>query len=274
MHRSNLVFLHGFPFDSSTWKPQVEHFQNLYFTIAEDLRGHSSGKIGPGPWMIDHYVEDLKATLDQKEIETAILCGVSMGGYIALNFYLRYPERVEALILSNTQAAGDSNEAKDKRFKTIQKIQREGLKDFADQFSKSVLCVKTLNTNPRLQKKIETTIAQQNPENTALVLGALAARKDLTAELSKIKCPTLVITGAEDKIIPSAVCETLAKSIPQAHFEIIEGSGHLPNLECPDQFNQILDQFLGTLKGKFQNEEHPYIYQQITAGPASKILRK
>ena len=100
-----------------------------------------------------------------------------MGGYIALNFYNRYPERVEALVLSNTQAAGDSNEAKDKRFANIQKIQREGLTEFADSFSKSVLCVKTLNSNPHLQKKIEAMILQQKPHNLALVLGAIAMRK-------------------------------------------------------------------------------------------------
>lgn len=268
MFTSNLVFLHGFPFDSSAWNPQVEYFQNFYFTVAEDLRGHGAGKTGPGPWMIDHYVEDLKLCLDQRDIEKAILCGVSMGGYIALNFYNRYPERVEALVLSNTQAAGDSNEAKDKRFANIQKIQREGLTEFADSFSKSVLCVKTLNSNPHLQKKIEAMILQQKPHNLALVLGALASRKDLSKELKNIKCPTLIVTGSEDKIIPPSVCENLAKSIPQAHFERIEGAGHLPNLECPEQFNQILDRFLEAFKERFQNEEHPYNYQQISFSSA------
>lgn len=274
MNSSNLVFLHGFPFDSSAWNPQIDYFQNFYFTIAEDLRGLGTGKIGPAPWMIDHYVEDLKVSLDRKDIEKAILCGVSMGGYIALNFYMRYPERVEALILSNTQAAGDSNEAKNKRFATIQKIHLEGLKDFADSFSKNVLCVKTLNTNPHLQKKLEAMILHQKPENLALILGALASRKDLTAELGKIKCPTLVITGSEDKIIPHFVCENLAKSIPQAHFERIDGVGHLPNLESPEKFNRILEQFLGTFKGKAQNEEYSYNYQQITSSAASQIFRK
>lgn len=274
MYTSNLVFLHGFPFDSSAWTPQIERFQNDYYTVAEDLRGHGAGKTGPGPWMLDHFVNDLKESLDQRDVEKAILCGVSMGGYIALHFYMRFPERIEALVLSNTQAAGDSNEGKDKRFATLQKIQQEGLKDFADQFSKSVLCVKTLNTNPHLQKKIEAMILQQKPENLAFILGALVARKDLTSELAKITCPVLVITGSEDKIISPEATEMLAKSIPRAHFEKIEGAGHLPNLERPDEFNRILNQFLKAFRGKFQNEEHPYNYKQISASPASKILRK
>jgi 3-oxoadipate enol-lactonase len=274
MHNSYLIFLHGFPFDSSTWNPQIEHFQNYYFTAAEDLRGLGLGKTGPAPWMLNHYVEDLKSSLDQKGIAKAVLCGVSMGGYVALNFYLRYPERVEALVLSNTQAAADSNEEKDKRFATIQKFQQEGLTEFADSFSKSVLCVNTLNRNPHLQKKIEALILRQKLENLALVLGALASRKDLSGELYKISCPTLVITGTDDKIIPSAVCDSLAKSIPEAHFERIKGAGHLPNLERPEKFNQILDTFLGALKGNFQNEARPYNYQQISFSPASQIFRK
>lgn len=274
MNKSSLVFLHGFPFDASSWNPQVEHFQNSYFTIAEDLIGHGKGKKPEGPWMINHYVEDLKATLDQKDVEKAILCGVSMGGYIAMNFCLKYPDRVEALILSNTQAPSDSNENKDKRFETIQKIHREGLKDFADSFSKSVLSVRTLNSHPHIQKKLELAILKQKPEHITLVLGALASRKDLTTQVQHIKCPTLVITGSEDKVISPLSCELLAKSIRQAHFEKIEGTGHLPNLERPQEFNQILSRFIESLKGKFDHEDDTYNHQQITSHTSSSTSRK
>lgn len=274
MNKSSLVFLHGFPFDATSWNPQVEYFQNSYFTIAEDLIGHGKGKTFQGPWMIQHYVEDLKLSLDKKDVEKAILCGVSMGGYIAMNFCLKYPNRVEALILSNTQAPSDSNENKDKRFETIQKIQREGIKDFADHFSKSVLSIKTLNTSPHIQKKLEATILKQKAENIALVLGALSSRKDLTTQVQQIKCPTLVISGAEDKVISPLSCELLAKSIRQAHFEKIEGAGHLPNLERPQEFNQILGRFLETLKGKFDHEDNSYNHQQIASRTSSQTSRK
>lgn len=274
MNTANLVFLHGFPFNSSSWDPQVSYFQNTYYTVAQDLMGLGMGVSTPGPWFLNHYVDDLKSFLDQHDIEKAVLCGVSMGGYIALNFYLSFPDRIDALVLSNTQALGDSNEAKDKRYETVKKILRDGVQDFAESFSKSVLSIQTLNKNPRLQKKLEAMISQQKPENLVRILGALAARKDLSSSVSQIHCPVLVVTGYEDKIISPAVTEKLAKAIPKAHFEKIAGAGHLPNLEQPEEFNRILEDFLESLRGKRQNEEHPYNSKQITDGSSPTIFRK
>ncbi|MEQ1722615.1 MAG: alpha/beta hydrolase [Pseudobdellovibrio sp.] len=119
MKNYNLVFLHGFPFNSSSWGPQVEYFKNKCNVLAPDLRGHRNGPNEAGAWMIAHFAEDLKQLLVENKIEKAVICGLSMGGYVALHFAQQYPEMVAGLVLCDTQADADSNEVKDKRYITI-----------------------------------------------------------------------------------------------------------------------------------------------------------
>lgn len=244
MKTSSVVFLHGFPLNGTTWSPQVQHFKNKFSRYAPDLRGHGSGSQNVGPWMIAHFVEDLKRFLDDQKIQKTTLCGVSMGGYVALQFVNQYPDRVQSLILSDTRADGDSNEAKDKRFATVQKIHKDGLQSFASDFVKSALSETTLQNRPELQKELENIIVSNRRESLAMVLGALASRKDSTPYLKEIKCPTLVIVGAEDKITPVEANEALAKGIPGAQFRKIEHAGHFPNLEQPEKFNALMEEFL------------------------------
>ncbi len=129
MHALPIIFLHGFPFNSSSWDDQVSYFNKRYQVYAPDLRGHRTGAAPPGPWMIAHFAKDLLDFMDQKRIRRAIICGLSMGGYIALHFAAKYPDRIAGLILCDTRADADGNEAKDKRFETIQKVQKKVWKD-------------------------------------------------------------------------------------------------------------------------------------------------
>lgn len=237
---ANLIFLHGFPFNGSSWNAQVEHF-NAHTAFAPDLRGHGNAKEEPGPWFMHHYAEDLKKFLDEKKIDKAILCGLSMGGYVALHFAQKYPASVAGLILCDTQAGPDSNEAKDKRFATLQKIQQEGLEKFAQEFSRNVLSESNL---ARLQKPVAEMILKNKSTNVAQVLGTLASRKDSTPHLAEIKCPTLVLVGEEDKVTPPALNQKMAEAITGAEFYTIKGAAHLSNLEQPEEFNSRVEAFL------------------------------
>ncbi len=247
--RHSLVFLHGFPFNSKSWVPQVayveQNFGDTVKTFAPNLRGHRPRLPTENtPWMLQHFVADLERYLDQSHIEKAVLCGLSMGGYVALRFVADHSDRVEGLILADTRADADTNEAKQKRYELIEKLQREGAGGFAKDFSKLVLSETTLAEKPEIRAQIEATILGHDPKDLALVVGALASRPDSSEDLAAIGCPTLVIVGRDDQVTPVKFSEVLAEKIPQAQLQIIERAGHLSNVEQPDAFNKVLGDFL------------------------------
>ena len=248
MKKPTVIFLHGFSFNKSMWDPQVEHLKNKINVIATDLRGHGGNKPEPGPWMIAHFADDLKKMMDEKQIDKAVICGLSMGGYIALEFVSKYPERVQALILSDTQAAADSNEGKDKRYATMLKIRKDGVPSFAKEFAKNVLCEPTLINKPEVYKKVEEMINTNTADNLTMTLGAMAGRKDHFDLLPKITCPTLVIVGDQDKLTTVEMNKKIADGINGAVFKVIPNAGHVPTLEQPAAFNKITDDFFNSLR--------------------------
>lgn len=245
-----IIFLHGFPFNGSCWDPQVAHFKNKTTVFNPDLRGHRHGpgtqksESPQGPWMIAHFVDDLITFLDEKKIQKINLCGLSMGGYIALHFVNKFPERVQSLILCDTQAGSDNNETKNQRYETIKNIHKNGLTELAKSFSKKALSERTLKNNPQIQSQLESMILENKAECIALVVGALAARNDFKSALSSITCPTMVIVGSDDAITSPEINKELALGIPGARFEQISFAGHLSNLEKPEAFNSLLEEFL------------------------------
>lgn len=242
-----IVFLHGFPFSSDCWKSQVDFFSVERKVFAPDLRGHGKAPSPQGPWMISHFSDDLKVMFEKYKIEKAVICGLSMGGYIALDFIERYPDLVAGLVLCDTRADADSNEAKMKRYGSIQRIQKEGLEGFAEDFSKAVLGKRTLSIKPELKAYVKNIILSNQAESVAMTLGALASRKDFSDLLSKIKCPSLIIVGSDDTVTPIALSEAMQAKIAKSDLYLIEDAGHLSNLERPDDFNRRLQTFVSNI---------------------------
>ena len=116
-----VIFLHGFPFDKSAWNPQLDAISSQYRMINYDLRGFGNSDAGSENFSMDLFADDLIHFMDALQIPTAIVCGLSMGGYIILNAIDRYPERFKAIILCDTQCIADTPEGKEKRYKTIVK---------------------------------------------------------------------------------------------------------------------------------------------------------
>ena len=115
--------------------------------ITYDLRGHGQSEVGDGQYTIELFVDDLVALLDHLKITKTILCGFSMGGYIALRAIVRNPDRFNALILCDTMSAADSNEAKIRRASSMELIKREGVERYAEAFLKAVFAARTFRTN-------------------------------------------------------------------------------------------------------------------------------
>jgi 3-oxoadipate enol-lactonase len=239
-----IVFLHGFPFSHEMWDAQIKALPDSYHAVAYDIRGYGASDVGDGQYSIEYFVDDLVALLDHLHIQQTILCGVSMGGYIALRMYERFPSRVNGLILCNTKSTADSDEAKIKRAATIQAIKQNGVRVFAENFLKSVFWKETFQSNSTAIEFIRELIVTNSPLGICGTQLALAARTDTTHVLSTIHVPTLVVTGEHDVLAPPSEAQTMSGNIPESELHIIPNAAHMSNIENTADFNRALLDFL------------------------------
>lgn len=239
-----VIFIHGFPFNKNTWRLQLDALEDNITGIAVDVRGHGASTNGHGFFSIDVFAKDIIALLSKLEIEKVTLCGVSMGGYIALRIYQLIPEKIEGLILSDTHHKADDNTAKQKRFDSIQAILRHGRRPFALGFIDNLFAKNTVAENTGAVELVKSAIRRNSIRSICATMLALAARTDSTELLENIKVPTLLIRGAEDKITPEHLMLEMSQHLPNARYIEIEQAGHLPNLEQPLAFNKEMNSFL------------------------------
>ncbi|MES2796433.1 MAG: alpha/beta hydrolase [Bacteroidota bacterium] len=245
---SPIIFIHGFPFSKSMWQPQVDFLKKTHHVIAYDIRGfgRSTSEVIRTASM-ELYAEDLIALMDGLHIEKAIVCGFSMGGYILLNALHRFPERFSGVILADTQCIADSQEAKENRNKTIEDIQENGLKSFAEKFILKLFCEASLKHKKEIVKSIKNQILNTSQDSIIGGLKAMANRSDTSASLIEIDVPTLIICGKEDVLTPVEQSKFLEKNIEKSSLHILKKAGHLSNLEQPDHFNKIILDFIENL---------------------------
>ncbi len=241
-----VVFIHGFPLSKHSWDAQSAAVSVTRRAVAYDLRGFGQSPIGGVRVSMDVFADDLIALLDREKIERAVVCGLSMGGYIALNAIGRYPKRFAGLILCDTKSQADSAEAKAKRAATILTVKKEGVGPFADAFLTGVLRPETFKEHPAIVEAAKRIIMGNTSEGICAALQAMAERADTTEVLSKISVPSLVMVGENDTLTPPAAAESMAAAIRGAQLEIIPKAGHLSNLENPVEFNRRLTGWVQT----------------------------
>jgi 3-oxoadipate enol-lactonase len=239
-----VIFLHGYPFNKSTWNQQVEALKASNRAIAIDLRvfGNSTGK--NQPLSIDLFADDVIALMDHLSIETAVLCGLSMGGYIALNAQKRYPDRFEAMILCDTQCGADSPEGKQKRYDTIDMIKAGGAEKFREGFVQKVLCEHSLTHKKEVVDALAKVVSSTSEQSLTAGLVALAERSESCSTLEEITIPTLILCGREDALTPVAQSQFMHEQIPGSILHVLEEAGHVSNLEQPDEFNLLVKEFV------------------------------
>jgi 3-oxoadipate enol-lactonase len=248
-----IIFIHGFPFDKTSWQPQIDFFKNTNRVITYDIRGFGKSISEDGVVSIALFANDLIQFMNALKIEKAIVCGLSMGGYILLNALNHYPERFVAIILCDTQCIADSDEVKEKRTKTIASIKTDGLTEFANSFTQNIFSKETIDTKNELVERIKNMILNTNSNAIIKGINALANRQEMCSTLNKIVIPTLIICGKEDAVTPLAQSEFLHQSIKNSKTLIIFKAGHLSNLEQPELFNNTLSKFLITIKSAIKN---------------------
>jgi len=242
-----IIFLHGFPFNKNIWRNQLEALDDNITGIAVDIRGHGNTTKGHGYFSIDVFAKDLGAFMRKMEIKEAVICGMSMGGYIALRAYQLIPEKITGLILSATHSKSDNDAGKQKRFDAIQAVLQHGRRPFAIGFVSNVFHEKSIENKPDAVELIKSSIRRNSVASICSTLLALAARTDTTSVLEKISVPTLIARGTGDKITSKELMTDLAKHVSNSEFIEFENCGHLSNLEDPDNFNLHMLKLLRSL---------------------------
>ncbi len=243
-----IIFLHGYPFDKTMWQGQLDFLVTTNRVIAYDIRGFGKSKDETASLSIDLFVADLQAFMDKLNIERAIICGLSMGGYIALNAVKKFPERFEALILCDTQCIADPIEVKQKRYETIAKIEAEGVTNFNEGFIKGVFHKNSIANKKELVEQLSEVVYANSKHIMKQGLTAIAERSETCSSLNEIKIPVLVICGREDSLTPVVQSEFMHKTINGSKLVIIDEAAHVSNLEQPQVFNKNLDAFVTALR--------------------------
>ena len=244
-----LVLLHAFPIGANLWEPQIKSLPEGWRLITPDLRGFggSTELDSQSALSMADYAEDVVDLLAELGVTRAVIGGCSMGGYAALALYQLAPQLFEGLVLANTRAGADSPESRANRRNMLALVDREGASGVAREMMPKLLGKTTQESNSDAESFIRRLIKQQSPIAVRNAIHRMMHRPDSTPLLAQVSVPTLVITGAEDEMIPVEESRKMASAIRGAKLVIIPGAGHLANLEQPDAFNAELNGFLAAL---------------------------
>ncbi len=191
--------------------------------------------------------DDIVDLLEQLGVKRAVIGGCSMGGYATLALFQSRPDLFDGLVLANTRAGADSPEARANRRNMLALVDREGPSGVARDMMPKLIGATTRETNPSIEANVRRLIKQQSPVAVRSAIHRMMHRTDSTPLLAQVSVPSLVITGAEDEMIPVDESRRMAAAITGATLVIVPGAGHLANMEQPDAFNNALNTFLTTL---------------------------
>ena len=233
---TGLLLIHAFPLDARMWEPQLGSLGARLPIVAPHLPGFG-GTAGPEVLTMALAAEHCVRALDDAGVDTAIVCGLSMGGYVAFELWRAARPRIAALVLANTRAEPDPPEGAAARRALAERLRKEG-HSFMVEEPPPLLAE---DAPEELQERVKAMIADQTPDAIAAAALGMAERPDSVPDLPGIDVPTFVITGTADRLIPPDVTAGIAGLVPGAELLRIEGAGHLSNLEAPEAFDAALE---------------------------------
>jgi 3-oxoadipate enol-lactonase len=240
-----VIFIHGFPFDRTSWLPQYDFLKSHCRVVIYDIRGFGSSITDSDTqFSMEVFAKDLLAFMTALSIEKAIVCCLSMGGYILMNALKLEPEKFAGVILCDTQCNADSDEARQKRTKTIEQIRLKGTKDFADNFMKGAFHESSFDHKKEEVEAIREVILNTTQQTLIATVKALANRPDTCDVLKSLNVPALIICGKQDSITPPEKSEEMHRLIKNSVYKTIDGAGHLSNIDQPEVFNKIIGEFI------------------------------
>jgi 3-oxoadipate enol-lactonase len=233
-----LLLLHAFPLDARMWEAQLSAFSGVVPVIAPHLPGFGGTEPAGDVMTLGGAADRVLAELDRAGVDRAVVCGLSMGGYVAFELWRRARHRFAGLVLANTRAEPDDEEGAARRRALAERLRREG-NGFLVETPPPLL---SQGAPEELWAYVRRLIADQPADAIAAASLGMAERPDSRPDLAGIDVPALVITSTDDRLIPSAMSEPMADAIPEAALLVIEGAGHLSNLEQPDTFSGALEE--------------------------------
>jgi pimeloyl-ACP methyl ester carboxylesterase len=242
-----LLLLHAFPLNLGMWDSQTTAAAPSHTVVRFDCRGFGGSPPGDAMLSMERIADDAAALLDHVGISQAVVAGCSMGGYAAFAMLRRHADRIRALILQDTRAGADNEEARKNRSLLAEKVLRQGAAAAVEAFLPKLVGETTHKERPQVVTWIRETILATPARGIADALAGLAARADSTPTLREIRVPTLIVCGAEDVLTPPAEAEAMRRAIAGSRLEIIPKAGHLANLEDPAAYNAVLATFLASL---------------------------
>ena len=242
----DLVLLHPFPAHHGVWIPVAEQLALKYRVILPDLRGHGQSGVGEGAATMEKHVSDLLRVLGDANIGRAIFAGESIGGYILFEFWRRERDRVKALMLCNTKATADSDEARRARLQSAEDVLKTGVEPFVDSMLPKLLGETTRSNRPDIAAAAKAMMLKITAPGVAAVQRGMATRPDSVATLSTVNVPTLIVAGQEDSI-PLSEAQLMKERIAGSSLKVIPKAGHYSVFEQPNEALRLLRQFLDRL---------------------------
>ncbi|MGA8491361.1 MAG: alpha/beta fold hydrolase [Terriglobales bacterium] len=244
-----VVLLHPFPANHDVWKPAAQALITRYRLILPDLRGHGESGVGDGPATMEKHAADLARVLDHEEVRRATIVGVSIGGYVLFEFWRKYRERVNGLVLCNTKAQADTPEARSVRLQAATYVMERGTELFFQSMIPKLLGKTTRTARPDLVEGALRMMRTMSPEDVAMVQRGMAVRQDSVETLKTINVPTLLVTGDEDVVTGLAEAELMRQNLSGSQIKVIAKAGHYSPWEQPEEVGKLLRQFLDTTTG-------------------------
>ena len=241
------MLIHAFPLTAELWTRQAAAMPDGWSVFAPELPGFGRSHAAPVTSM-DDLARAVLAAMTAVGIERAVIGGLSMGGYITFAMYRQAPQRFAGLVLADTRATPDTDQQKDGRRKAIATVRERGASAIADDMVPKLLGETTRREQPALMQEVRGMIEGNAPAAIAGALQAMMGRPDSTPILGGIAQPTLILCGDEDVLTPPADSQAMHAAIERSRLEIIEGAGHLSNIERPRAFSDALASFLASVE--------------------------
>lgn len=242
-----IIFIHGFPFDHRMWVNQTTALEDNYHCIAYDIRGLGQSSPGDGQFTMEMFADDLFAITEKLKLNRPVICGLSMGGYIALRAIEKDQSKFRGIILCDTKAEADDNEGKLKRAAVVKRINEEGVKPYIADFLPTCFSDISMTEMPDVYEVILQRSLGLSAAGIKGCLIAMAGRTDTSQFLSKIEIPALVLCGSNDKFVTPDAMRKMAEKIKNAEFGVAPRAGHISPIENPEFVNDMIKGFLSRL---------------------------
>lgn len=233
---ASLVLIHAFPVDAAMWEEQVAALAGEADLLAPSLPGFGGTEPIGEVMAMDAAADHVTAEMDRAGMDRAVVCGLSMGGYVAFSMWRRHRDRIAGLAMADTRAEPDDDAGRERRRLVAEKAQAQGSAAIADEPPPLL----SEDADPALWERVKEMIRRQPGDSIAAASLGLGERVDARPLLPEIDVPTTVIVGSADTLTPPALSEAMVQAISGAELVVLEGAGHLSNLEAPDGFTAAL----------------------------------